>query len=157
MIEFLGNISKDCKKYIINKEVNLSKKISIIISFISLIPIILLALFEDWIYTLFIPVVLLYVFLNSINTKEKNYESIFPYKITIDKEKITSISKKHFIVKSINDVKEVVDMGTYYVLKTGKNSNMFVCDKSLLKNGTIDDFQMVFNGKIQKRIKDIKQ
>lgn len=68
--------------------------------------------------------------------------------IVIAKSKIChSYFKK---TKPIEDVKRVVDVGEWYyiVFKYGDIGNAWICQKDLLMQGTVSDFEKIFEGKI---------
>jgi len=50
-------------------------------------------------------------------------------------------------------VKKVYDYGEFYFISFyfGKISCYFICQKSLLTQGTIEDFEKLFDGKIVKK------
>ena len=54
------------------------------------------------------------------------------------------------ICKSLSGVKSVFDMGTYYYIKfsTIKNTPIFICQKDLIVQGTIEEFEELFKDKI---------
>lgn len=72
------------------------------------------------------------------------------YHITIDEEKIVQESPlwPKPIEKPINKIKKVLDYeDVYYVIYSDMN-NSIVCQKDLLIEGTIEEFEALFQGKI---------
>lgn len=59
------------------------------------------------------------------------------------------------IVKSVEKVKAVIDVGEWYyiIFKFGDIGNSWVCQKDLLTKGTIDEFEKIFEGKIVRKQK----
>lgn len=53
---------------------------------------------------------------------------------------------------TLNKVKKVIDAGNWYyvVFKWGNIGNAFVCQKDLLREGTIEQFETLFEGKIKR-------
>ena len=78
------------------------------------------------------------------------------YHITIDDEKIvveTPLWPKP-LEKPIKKIKKVLDEGDCYYIIYGDINNSIVCQKDLLKEGTIEEFEALFQGKIvRKKIK----
>ena len=81
-----------------------------------------------------------------INKKEK------PNKIFTDGQYITSISESNVDTKSVEWVKEVIDHGEFYELSfpLGKMSHTFICQKDLLKQGNLKEFEALFKDKLIK-------
>ena len=52
----------------------------------------------------------------------------------------------------IGDAKQVRDFGEFYeiVFLFGKISDKFICQKNLLTKGTLEQFESLFNGKLQR-------
>ena len=53
----------------------------------------------------------------------------------------------------ISDVKKVVDHGEFYELSFvfGKVSDKFICQKSLLTKGTLEEFKAMFGDKVYRK------
>ena len=53
----------------------------------------------------------------------------------------------------IADAAKVIDYGDFYYISFpfGKISNNFVCQKDLLTQGTLEEFEALFEGKIVKK------
>ena len=56
------------------------------------------------------------------------------------------------MLKPISKVKKVIDMGEWYyiIFKFGDISNSWICQKDLITQGTIEDFEKIFEGKIKR-------
>lgn len=144
MIVFEGKISGQCLK---NYDKRYRKEYLTIISITSLIIlfIVFLILGFNWIFFLcagicaltYIP--LLFRF---------NHSSTLPYKMTVDLDEGTVIfnSKNREDFMMINDIDEIYDFGEYYQIED--ISYMFFCQKNLLVQGTLEEFEKAFDGKI---------
>ena len=82
----------------------------------------------------------LYLACNKVNAK--------PFKIIVDPDERTIVyeaksEKEHFFM--FDDIKSVYDYGEYYHFWQG---DMFLCQKSLLVQGTLEEFEKLFDGKI---------
>ena len=81
-----------------------------------------------------------------------------PFRVTITSDTITqtayfsSSAKPISSVTAISKIKKVVDAGGWYfiVFRRGDMSNSWVCEKSLLTSGTLEEFEKTFAGKIVK-------
>ncbi len=58
-------------------------------------------------------------------------------------------------IKTINKVKKVLDCGeVYYIIfRFGDISNAWICQKSNIINGTIEEFESLFRQKLVRKIK----
>ena len=60
--------------------------------------------------------------------------------------------------KEVIDVKKVIDKGNFYIILfyfPHKDVN-FICQKDLIVEGTIEEFEELFEGKIVRKIKKTK-
>lgn len=78
-----------------------------------------------------------------------------PKKIFIDADTIRMESEKTVAVKSVVNVKKIIDVGEWYqILFYFPHKNMyFVCQKNLITKGTIQQFEQLFKDKIVRKIK----
>lgn len=83
---------------------------------------------------------------------KKNRAALTPKKIHTDGDSITVISEKYAETKFIEDAKVVYDKGEFYdiVFRIGNYSEKFVCQKSLLQKGTLEEFEELFGDKLIK-------
>lgn len=77
------------------------------------------------------------------------------YHITIDEEKIVQESPlwPKPVEKPIKKIKKVLDYGDCYYVIYGDMNNSIVCQKDLLTEGTIEEFESLFQGKIIRKEK----
>ncbi len=158
MIEFNGYLTGNAQKFFCNQIVKLQQKFMI---FIYIPGFFLLFWFSYLIWgTIIEPSIVIFCFvlaaltllLPKIQTK-KEKEKITPQKVYIENEIIISQSNALIESRYIEDVKEVRDYGEFYYLTFpfGKYSYRFVCQKNLLSQGTLDDFESLFEGKIVRK------
>ena len=161
MSEFRCEISEVCKKYLFQK-----LAIFIMFSFLftcvlclSIIIVILskLNILEWWIIVLIILAALVSCVLATVSPyiyKAKTLKSFTPKSIKIDKEEICAEFENEYMNKSMDEVKKVYDLGEWYyvVLKFPKLANL-VCQKDLLINGSIEEFEKLFFNKIKRKRK----
>ncbi|MBQ5725744.1 MAG: hypothetical protein IIV80_06295 [Clostridia bacterium] len=157
MIEFNGKVSKQCRRHIQKQEglAGLFAGVTVLIIFI--IPVIILLikfLIIPWYITLAlcVPFAIFYVAATYFAPFGKSTEKlIIPLRIVIsDDRTIASHGEKFHLICSIDDVTMVVDMGEWYHISFGKKLGLgrFVCQKDLLVQGTIEDFEKLFEGKL---------
>ena len=163
MIEFKGELSDKCKKYLIDDS---WKRVFFVVLIIT-IPIIVLTVFltlnNGWEYSLiFVPIaVYMLVFLAKPTTKlyrffwgksGQIYDGKLQWDIIIEQDLISAEGIQRYETKSLEDVKKVVDMGDFYKIYFyfPNKSNLFSCQKSLLIKGTIEQFEQLFADKMIK-------
>ena len=84
---------------------------------------------------------------------EKERIAMTPKKIFVQDGYIVCATDKQTEAKEVNAVKAVLDFGEFYdiVFPFGNASEKFVCQKSLLSKGTLEDFEALFEGKIERK------
>lgn len=83
---------------------------------------------------------------------QKNLGFHWEYSITIDEEKILVESPlwTEPLLKPLKKIKKVLDEGDCYYLIYADINNCIICQKNLIKEGTIEEFEKLFQGKIVK-------
>ena len=152
MIEFRGELSGDCKKYVLHREAKIGLISGLITATIFSIPIIILTIKIHWMFVFFLPVLLLFALLAGMPPSEKSYTSIFPFEIIVDTERktITSKSEKFCFEYTFSEIVKVVDMGEWYHIYLNNKNGRFVCQKNLICTGTLEEFEELFIDKIIK-------
>lgn len=152
MIVFEGQISGKCKKDVLRRSAKISFIGGLITSIIFAIPTVVLALKIDLIFFLFFLVLIPFPFLAAIPPKEKYYPVTFPSKITIDTRtgEMIAQSSQFYAESSIAEVVKVLDKGEWYLIYVESKDGRFICQKNLLTNGTLDEFEKIFRDKIIK-------
>ncbi len=144
MIIFEGRLSGQALNSCNKKS---AKEITIVLSIISVFVLFVWCSifgFTLWILYPFAILVAMFVacllVCNKVNAK--------PFKIIVDPDERTIVyeaksEKEHFFM--FDDIKSVYDYGEYYHFWQG---DMFLCQKSLLVQGTLEEFEKLFDGKI---------
>ena len=150
MIVFEGQISGKCKEGILRRNARISFIGGLITSILFAIPTVVLALKIDLIVLLFFLILVPFPFLSAIPPKEKYYPIIFPSKITIDTQtrKMTTQSSQFYAESSITEVIKVLDKGEWYHIYFKHKEGRFICQKDLLINGSLAEFEEIFRDKI---------
>lgn len=85
----------------------------------------------------------------------KIYDGELSWHIVIESDIISAEGIQRSETRFLKDVKKVVDMGDWYKIYFyfPNKSNIFICQKDLIIQGTIDEFERLFQEKIvRKRI-----
>ena len=154
MIAFTGEMSEKCKNYVFKYEGMGTRIITLIFSLILSIPVIILTIKDDWIWLLCVIPLILLVALSGIKPSKKDYSLAIPHRITIENGKLISKSDKFEVSSTMSRVKKVIDFGEYYHIQLTYPlwNSKFVCEKRLLTDGTLKEFEEVFKNKLIRRI-----
>ena len=152
MIEFAGELSESNKKAI-NKNLTLLKFVSMIItSVIVAIPVTFLVIKDHLIWVVayaFIPVLLIG---GSRPIPKKNEYLFCPTRILIDssRNELFVILNNNKITRHFDDIVCVNDFGEHYKIefKFPHKSIYFLCQKDLIVQGTLEEFEELFKDKI---------
>ena len=156
-IEFKGCISGEAVKFYAKniRKMGFYVLLSVFLLLLPLIIIITLSV-ELWViligYGIFCFVTPLFLLIPKTKN-EKN--KLLPSRIYTDEEYIIAEGDNFEEYHLISDVVRVIDFGSFYYLSFpfGKKSDKFLCQKSLLTKGSLEDFEALFEGKIERRIK----
>jgi len=161
MIKFQGEISKSFKSEIERKIKKKRTAILLIIGVLIHISFILPIHFAPNLR--FFYAIIIMMFLCAITVETLNIVSIalipslhFPEEIIISNEKIIKESKAtKTIIKTLEDVKKIIDYGEYYMIVFifFKKDKTFICQKNLLIEGSLEEFEKLFENVLVKRIK----
>ena len=154
MIEFNGYLTGASRKFLFKKIIN-CLQYSTIFAFTMVLPFIILLIktFEalSILYIYFAVFGGLMIVYHIIIPKAN--KSVIPKRIYIMDNKMVCIADNFTENRSVELVKMVYDYGEFYFISFyfGKISCYFICQKSLLTQGTIEDFEKLFDGKIVRK------
>lgn len=161
MIEFKGRLSNKCKEYVIKSSWQLGFFIVIAVCIPFIILSIVLSIKDDCIYLLILIPVALLIFFASLKPGTKAYRKLYgkngkiydgelTWHISIEGDIIFAEGIQRSETKYLSNVKKVVDMGDWYKVYFyfPYKSNLFICQKDLIIQGTIEDFENLFSEKI---------
>ncbi|MBQ7362821.1 MAG: hypothetical protein IJW48_00050 [Clostridia bacterium] len=157
MIDFNGEINGDCKRFLLKKQIKIQVKVSLIVAILFAVPIILTSVFWKTIALLmFLPFAFAIVF--SALPPSRGSQRIFvPQRVYIDTEEQTIVHKCAKLERfhMLSSVKAVIDYGEwyYFIFEFEDRDPYFVCQKSLLTEGTLEEFEALFEGKIERQKK----
>jgi len=147
MIVFCGELSIECKRFIIKEH----KKIIWVMLFFPVVLFSIVSLlffiFVDWIFIIVFFAVWFMFAIVAVLTPSKNEEEIlFPQKIAIIDNTLGSQNEKIHIVRAVSDIKKIIDFGDWYkiVFYFPHKSEAFICQKDLIVEGTIEEFEKLF-------------
>jgi len=159
MIKFQGELSNKCKKYILTQYLKTTSCILLLSGIIIgvVLTISLYFTYPKWrdLIMLICPISAgIMTIIMSMPPLPKDRYKLYPTCITISMRdgNLSYVVGNIYTVKSVADVKRVVDMGEWYRLY-GFNlrGTTLVCQKDLITEGSLEDFEMLFDGKIEKK------
>ncbi len=146
MVRFEGQLNEECKKFL-KRQKFFAAVVSIAFSFTVTAPIIIvLALaVTKWIF-------LCLILLLAFHIYQYYYDRIgYPVSISVSEDYIKAVgsTKKQECCTSIEHIVQVVDMGSWYrLIFDFKINNLFICQKDLLVEGTLEEFEEIFKDKL---------
>lgn len=160
MLEFKGELSDICKKFILKEQSIIGLIVALIVVILGIVIIVTVACIFNWMELLFflIPLILIVPIIAGAPywQKNKTLEIASPQRIVIvekdDRLYVTLGKPTRTIEKSLQSIKSVEDNGDWYYLKLRyPKIGGFICQKDLIKQGTIEEFETLFQGKIIRR------
>lgn len=164
MIEFKGILSDKCKKYLMKSSWQFGFLVVIIVCIPLCILSIILAVKDGLEYLLMLLPIALFIFFSSLRPGTNAYRKLYgkngkifdgalTWHILIHEDKISTEGIQRSEIKSLGDVKKVVDMGDWYKIYFyfPNKSNIFICQKDLICQGTLEEFESLFADKIVRK------
>ena len=152
MIQFSGNISEKCKKYIHKKAMMKWLYFAMFTAILMGIPSILVLLFWDIaFFVVFTALVIAYGRVLSFLTKNDQ----LPHIIEIENGEIYAEMSNGAATRNYDDIKKIVDYGEFYDIIFYFPNKVLncICQKDLIKEGTIEDFEELFKDYIVRKYK----
>lgn len=155
MIEFKGELSQNCKKFLLKKQINAQFKASLITTIVFGIIILLIAIPNRLNVLIFLIPLVIFAFLSLIPPSKKSQKSFIPIRIYVDLEDGAIVHECEKMQRShpIESVKSIIDYGEWYYFEFefGNRDLYYICQKSLITNGLLEDFEEIFMDKITKK------
>ena len=156
MIKFKGELSRECKKYMRLRDSLVGVIAAAIGGAVLAAPIIL------FVCSFFPPVagVIVYVLCwlavvggAFLAPSLKDIDKIAPHELRIDTEDdlVVIFAQQYTDERSLSKVECIYDLGNWYVFKFSEGPNFpprFICQKDLIVEGTIEEFEKMFEKKI---------
>ena len=161
MVEFKGKISHDIKKNIYQRRLRV----------MGLIMLIFVAVFGACMFTVILfdgdisarengyisdvlimmggcTLLAIWLLIAPYSKRQRELEWEFRIKINEENVSVTNVTDNVRIRKPVGKIRKVSDMGEYYLLHYALIDS-FICEKSLLTSGTLEEFESLFEGKIK--------
>lgn len=154
MIEFKGELSKTCKEFVVKNEANCARRAATIACVpFAVAEIIWWAVSGKLLVLIALPVLVMAAFLAGIKPNEKGYGLIMTKWVTIEGNDLECEGDQFHETKTMDQIKCVIDYGEWYKFefRLPGNCQRFICQKDLITQGTIEDFEKLFADKIIRR------
>ena len=155
MIEFYGILSAECKVERAKHIAKVNGRIFLITTIILSVPLLFFGIRNGlWYLSVVLMIIFLIMTIAAYQPEKRLFDLKIPCKVIIENNAIfvSSIGGKaeSMSARPIKKVKEVIDRGNYYIIvfKFGDITNSCFCQKNLIKKGTIEEFEQLFQGKI---------
>jgi len=156
MIEFKGELSEKNKNYLLKNNIKIDITLKIIMIIFLIIPCLIIGIkYENSIiFILPFAIVSLSIILYISGGKDKlnAINDNLPIDIIIDKKNIIKdgIGPNGYAERNIEEIKKIIDIeSAYQIIFYFPNKNIyFICQKDLIVNGTIEEFEQLFADKI---------
>ena len=161
-IEFCGELSSESKKFLYHIEHKLGILVWSLVAISISVVLISIGFAINAVIYLIPFVVLIIIFLiiivlfPKIEVSPKELEKYYPKYILIDNKEIKFEGQieKSYCCKELADIKKIIDFGNFYYIKFYFPFNHYcICQKNLITQGTIEEFEQLFKDEIVRKIK----
>ncbi len=158
MIKFTGKVDNKIKRKVIKQRDKEASWLMLCGSIIGIFATIICAIVERAIdYKLLIPTIFLIIltiifFVAPITSRDLRIDWFYTVCIENGTIQKTQLGQPELVMK-IDQIKKVIDDGDYYTVIYAGLSNAIICQKSLLAEGTLEEFEEVFRDKLKRRKK----
>ncbi|MBQ9084223.1 MAG: hypothetical protein IJY24_01065 [Clostridia bacterium] len=152
-ILFVGAPTGGASRFLLNQAKKRQIRFSLIAFAVLEIAIVIAAFMLEFeiIYLTFAPLIILLYLLLPVMPSVR--QQIVPSRVRIDISKGTvhSYTAAFERMHSLGEVERVIDYGEWYhiIFRKSVADPFFVCQKSLLSYGTVEDFEALFEGKLE--------
>ena len=165
MIEFKGEISKECKLCLLKREARALCISAIITALIVGIPILIVGFVWERNYLWFLIICFMALIMFSLpmislimpKSREKSINKIHartPLRVTIRDDIVEVEYEEKYLEATVSEVTKVIDVGDCYILATRyfqREGYYCACQKDLLTKGTLEEFEELFADKIVRK------
>lgn len=152
MIEFRGTLSGSAEKRFLQKARNLELNFFLVITTLCFPVVAYIGMITEVRIILLVWCSLYVVLplLARVPKSKKERLAMMPQKICVEGSRLVCITGRATERRSVSDVKKIVDHGDFYEIcfRFGRVSNNFICQKSLLTQGSLEAFEELFGEKI---------
>ncbi len=152
MIKFQGEITGECFLWFLKRETFGGMLIGYPICLAGSIVVISLAIFYDFMILLSVLIIFIVIAILVSIPRKSEAKKLAPKLIIIRESDFEITSDRQHYYRKNDVVKKIIDYGEWYFLKMQypHGNGTFICQKDLIKEGTIDDFEKIFEGKIRR-------
>ena len=150
MIKFEGTLCEQAKKLIVTK-----KRTSFLVcQAVTVLVFLVITIFRvknssnPWAYVLGMTLFVILINLVLALTINKKSKWLFPISVSVDNGEIVYETERFRERYEFEKVKRVCDHGIFYEIIV--SSHTLICQKDLLVEGTIEEFEALFDGKIER-------
>ena len=150
MIKFEGTLCEQAKKLIVTK-----KRTSFLVcQAVTVLVFLVITIFRvknssnPWAYVLGMTLFVILINLVLALTINKKSKWLFPISVSVDNGEIVYETEGFRERYEFEKVKRVCDHGIFYEIIV--SSHTLICQKDLLTQGTIEEFEALFDGKIER-------
>ncbi|MDE7405873.1 MAG: hypothetical protein K2M89_03245 [Clostridiales bacterium] len=156
MITFSGEVSDNAKLYKKKVGANAFMIGACIFSVIFCIPVLLFCIYCDWLAAMFFApfavIVIAGIVYRFAPTNISKVQA--PFKVEIMPDIMLCTGKTFEHARYYDDVKKVIDCGEWYhmVFYMGQKNYDYICQKDLITEGTIEEFEEYFKDKLVRKL-----
>ena len=152
MIEFKGQPTDNCARYILRRNSKIGWVCGGISAIIFSVPTLLVAFSLHWICAIFIPLYILVAYLAGLPPRKKDYDLLLPSLVSFNIEEQTIVIQSERLYREcfFSEVERVVDIGDGYFFYFNPKFAHCICQKNLLSEGTLEEFEALFADKIER-------
>lgn len=90
------------------------------------------------------------IFMRERTDSKRFIQTSWDFEIVLDNKMVTFTNRTFQKVRVVpfSKIKKIIDEGNFYVIIFGEHSNGIVCQKNLIVEGSIEEFEKLFEGKI---------
>lgn len=155
-MKFYGMISLKCHQWLIKKLIKYHVFASLCVTVLFAIVFGAVAALYDVLYLLFLLIPLLLLIISCLPfVHNEQCRELVPTNITFQNGDIYGEGCRRSIWRSNDQVKAIYDWGAWYSFDFYfPNKNIYlICQKDLIVEGTIEEFEKLFEGKIIRKLK----
>ncbi len=145
MIEFKGKLSEENKKNVLKFNAKVARWVAVIVSVPFVIIDIIVSLKIDLIYLIYLSIFVTLIAFAGIKPKGKELEELINYRIELNDEELIRETSKSYKKIKLSNIKEIIDCGdSYFIYFTFPPFGSIICQKNLITQGTIEEFEKKF-------------
>lgn len=157
MILFEGDLSEQCVAWLTKGMKRSAVTAGVVSIAVISIPIVLMGIFLNKLIFLFLVLsgILIVLFAIALpKDAERNVMNNIPIRVEIEATGLAIETQTAFVSRSMEDVKQVLDFGEWYQITFyfGYRNSFFICQKDLIKEGTIEEFEAMFADKMERKV-----